>query len=381
MLPTLNEAGNVGPLLERLAAALGGGFEVVLVDDGSTDGTVEEAVREASRLGLALRVVERGRRLGLSSAVVDGIRAAGGDVVVVMDADLQHPPEAVPRLVAAVEAGWDAAVASRYVEGGGVGDWPLARRAISRGATFLAHLLLPSTRGVRDPMSGFFAVRRSRVVNCLKARGEYKVLLDVLLCVKNVKEIPYVFGRRRAGASKLGLAQVLDYVRQVATASLALLSLSGYRPLKFAAVGVLGVLVSEAVLHVAWRLIGVPYFASLVPAIEAGIINNYTINRAWTFRDRPTPYAAGLARYHVAGLGGTLVTYAVSDALHYVLGINGYLAYIVGVLLGFLANYVLAESYVFRNSQTTPAPWPLGPPSSRLLLPRDRSLGWLESMF
>ncbi|GGP19809.1 dolichol-phosphate mannosyltransferase [Thermocladium modestius] len=377
VLPTLNEAGNVGPLLEGLAAALGGGVEVVLVDDGSTDGTVDEAVREAGRLGLALKVLERGRRLGLSSAVVDGIKAAGGDVVVVMDADLQHPPEVVPRLVAAVEAGWDAAVASRYVEGGGVGDWPLIRRAVSRGATFLAHLLLPSTRGVRDPMSGFFAVRRSKVVNCLRARGEYKVLLDVLLCVEKVREVPYVFGRRRAGESKLGLAQVLDYVRQVTATSLALLSLSGYRPLKFAAVGVLGVLVSEAVLHVAWRLIGIPYFASLIPAIEAGIINNYSINRAWTFRDRPTPYAAGLARYHVAGLGGTLVNYAASDALHYVLGLNGYLAYIVGVLLGFLVNYVLAESYVFKNSQTAPAQQSLGPPPHRLTALWDR----LESTF
>ncbi|MFP3177440.1 MAG: glycosyltransferase family 2 protein [Thermocladium sp.] len=350
VLPTLNEAGNISLLFERLVKALGNGFEAVLVDDGSTDGTVEEARQAARRLGFKLNVIERGRRLGLSSAVVEGIKAASHDVVVVMDADLQHPPEVVPLLVEAVKAGYAVAVASRYVEGGRVVDWPLIRRVISRGATLLAHLLLPPTRGVRDPMSGFFAVRRSLLINCLRARGEYKVLLDVLTCVGGpVKEVPYVFGQRARGVSKLGTHQVLDYVKQVVATSLVLLRLSGYRPLKFALVGLIGLLVSEAVLDLFWRVIEFPYFASLIPAIEAGIINNYSLNRRWTFRDRPTPYASGLARYHVAGLGGTLVTYITSDALHYLLAVNGYAAYVIGVILGFITNYALAETYVFRS--------------------------------
>jgi len=350
VLPTLNEAGNISLLFERLVKALGNGFEAVLVDDGSTDGTVEEARQAARRLGFKLNVIERGRRLGLSSAVVEGIKAASHDVVVVMDADLQHPPEVVPLLVEAVKAGYAVAVASRYVEGGRIVDWPLIRRVISRGATLLAHLLLPPTRGVRDPMSGFFAVRRSLLINCLRARGEYKVLLDVLTCVGGpVKEVPYVFGQRARGVSKLGTHQVLDYVKQVVATSLVLLRLSGYRPLKFALVGLIGLLVSEAVLDLFWRVIEFPYFASLIPAIEAGIINNYSLNRRWTFRDRPTPYASGLARYHVAGLGGTLVTYITSDALHYLLAVNGYAAYVIGVILGFITNYALAETYVFRS--------------------------------
>ncbi|WP_292000563.1 glycosyltransferase family 2 protein [Caldivirga sp.] len=351
VVPTLNEADNVGRLIEELASNIKGiNYEVIIVDDGSTDGTVKVAEETARRLGVNLKVIERGRRLGLSSAVIDGIRASRGGIIVVMDADLQHPPSVVPKLIEAVSNGADVAVASRYIKGGGIaGNWPLLRRIISRGAVTLAHILVPTARDVKDPVSGFFAVKRSAV--CLgKPHGDYKILLDILaLCrVRRIAEVPYVFRTREAGSSKLGTKQIINYVKQIASISLSLLSLSGYRPIKFAIVGVIGLFVSELVLHVFWRMLGLAYFISLIPAIEAGVVNNFTLNKVWTFKDRSVGYWVGLGKYHVASLTGTAVTYAVTNLLHYVLGVNGYVAYIIGVIFGFIANYIMAEIYVFK---------------------------------
>ncbi|MFN3803935.1 MAG: polyprenol monophosphomannose synthase, partial [Pyrobaculum sp.] len=154
VVPTYNEAENLPELVERLHRALGGGYEVVVVDDNSPDGTGEVARRLGERY--PVRVVARERRLGLSTAVVEGARAAGGEVVVVMDADLQHPPELVPELIRHAKNGC-LAIASRYVRGGGIRRWPFVRRVISRGAVMLARLLLPEARPIRDPVSGFFA--------------------------------------------------------------------------------------------------------------------------------------------------------------------------------------------------------------------------------
>lgn len=356
VVPTLNEAGNVERLIEELSINLRGfNYEIIIVDDGSTDGTTKIAEETARRLGVKLRVIERGRRLGLSSAVIDGIKVSSGDVIVVMDADLQHPPSVVPKLIEAVSNGADLAIASRYVKGGGVaGDWPLVRRVVSWGATALAHILVPSTRGIKDPVSGFFAVKRSAV--CLdKPYGDYKILLDILaLCrVKRVVEVPYIFRTRAAGESKLGTKQIVNYIKQVVSITLSLLAISKYRPFKFAAVGVVGIFVSELVLHVFWRILGVPYFISLIPAIEAGIVNNFTLNKVWTFKDRSVGYLIGLGKYHVATLVGTAVNYAATNLLHYVLGVNGYVAYVIGVILGFIANYLLAELYVFNHERHT----------------------------
>ena len=351
VVPTLNEAGNVGRLIEELATNLKGiDYEIIIVDDGSTDGTTKVAEEAARGLGVNLKVIERGRRLGLSSAVIDGVRASKGDVIVVMDADLQHPPSVVPRLIEAVSNGADVAIASRYVKGGGIaGDWPILRRVISWGAATLAHILIPSARGIKDPVSGFFAFKKS--VMCLnRPYGDYKILLDILaLCrVGSVVEVPYVFRTREAGSSKLGARQIVNYVKQLVSITVNLLAISKYRPLKFATVGVIGLFVSELVLHAFWRILGLPYFISLIPALEAGIVNNFTLNKVWTFRDRSVGYLVGLGKYHVASLVGTAVNYAVTNLLHYVLGVNGYVAYVIGVIFGFLANYIMAEVYVFK---------------------------------
>jgi dolichol-phosphate mannosyltransferase len=212
IVPTYNEAANIGQLLEQLAAATTGlDAEVVVVDDNSQDGTA--ALAEVSD-AIPVRVVRRPGKLGLASAVVEGVKQARGDIIVVMDADLSHPPAKVRELVAALE-GSDIVVGSRYVTGGGITNWPWSRRLVSKGATLVARTCfgLP----VRDPVSGFFAMRRKAFMDKpVDVRG-YKILLDVLVKNKGAKvvEVPFVFTNRKVGKSKLSVKEITNYVKDV----------------------------------------------------------------------------------------------------------------------------------------------------------------------
>jgi dolichol-phosphate mannosyltransferase len=211
VVPTYNERDTLPELVDRLHRALGSGYELVVVDDRSPDGTAELAEDLGRRY--PVRVVRRPGRLGLATAVLEGARAAAGRFVVVMDADLSHPPEDVIRLLDAVRGGADVAVGSRYVRGGGIRAWPLRRRLMSRVAVLLARLWL--REGVHDPVSGFFAVRRDLLLDpALQGLG-YKILLEVLARNRGrtVVEVPYVFTDRTRGRSKLGVREVWEYLR------------------------------------------------------------------------------------------------------------------------------------------------------------------------
>ncbi len=340
LVPTYNEADNIGPLVEALDRAFRGmSYEVVVIDDSSPDGTAQAALNLAERY--PVRVVMRPRRLGLSSAVVDGARVAAGDVVVVMDADLQHPPELAPVLAQAVLSGADLAVGTRYKRGGGVEGWSISRLFMSKTAAILAKLLLPEARPLSDPESGFFATRKS-CLSSIKPTGLYKILLDVVVQCKpsRVVEVPYIFRPRRAGRSKLGFGHIADYLAQ-------LLRLSGWRPFKFAAVGASGIGVAEAILY-ALREVDYPIAAAL--AIEVSLTTNFVLNRAWTFRDRAIPWLKGWLKYHAANFAGAAANYLVSNAL-VLAGTSRYLAYFLGVLAGFAANYLLSELYVFGRDK------------------------------
>ncbi|MDR7462501.1 MAG: polyprenol monophosphomannose synthase [Armatimonadota bacterium] len=211
VVPTYNERETLSELVGRLHQALGSGYEVVVVDDSSPDGTAELA-RELGRQ-YPVRVLQRPGKLGLGSAVLEGARAASGRWVVVMDADLSHPPEVVPQLVDALRSGAELAVGSRYVPGGGVRDWPWRRRLMSRVAVALARLWLRER--VSDPVSGFFAARRELLLDPSLEGIGYKILLEVLVRNRgrSVVEVAYVFTDRRGGRSKLGAGEVWNYLR------------------------------------------------------------------------------------------------------------------------------------------------------------------------
>jgi len=215
VVPTYNERTRLGELVAavfQVFAAHGIDGELVIVDDGSPDGTGALADDLAARH--PIQVVHRPGKLGLGTAVIAGFAVARGDILGVMDADLSHPAEALPRLLAALEqAPADMAIGSRYVSGGGVRNWPLHRQLMSRLACVLARPITPA----RDSTSGYFLVRRHAVEGVQIAAGGFKICLELLVRgrVASVVEVPYTFTDRAAGESKMSWREATGYLWQL----------------------------------------------------------------------------------------------------------------------------------------------------------------------
>ncbi len=210
--PTYNEAESVPRLVHDVGTVLSGiEYELLIADDDSPDRTWAVA-QELANQNPRIRVLRRTTDRGLSPAVIEGFLSSSSDYVGVIDADLQHDPAILPQMIAALDAGAEIVVGSRYVEGGGTGTWNAARRFQSWVATKLAQTFL----GVEltDPMSGYFVLRRSdfnRIHKQLNAGG-FKILLEIIarLAPSRLEEVPYTFRERVAGQSKLSPRVVLQ---------------------------------------------------------------------------------------------------------------------------------------------------------------------------
>ncbi|NUL05144.1 glycosyltransferase family 2 protein [Streptomyces lunaelactis] len=289
IIPTFNESGNVRELLHRLTESVPSRLpcEVVFVDD-STDDTPEVIRSAAQDCPFPVTVLHRETPTGgLGGAVVEGIKSAGSDWIVVMDADLQHPPALVPELVASGErSGADLVVASRYIRGGSreglAGGY---RIAVSRGATWLTKALFPRRlRGISDPMSGFFAIRRSVVTaDVLKPLG-YKILLELAVRCRpeRVAEVPFVFQERFAGESKSTAKEgmrFLGHLVALRTASPAA------RMLAFGLIGLTGFVPNLIGLHLLTAG-GMHYLPAEIVANQFGVVWNFLLIEVLLFRDR-----------------------------------------------------------------------------------------------
>jgi len=218
IIPTYNESNNLRTLVAELAAALGpalaGKYEIIIVDDDSPDKTWELGLRLALEYP-EVRVVRRQGERGLSTAVIRGWQVARGRILGVMDADLQHPVDVNLGLLDQIASGADLATASRHVPGGGVSDWSLRRRAISRGAQLLGLLTLPGVLGrLSDPMSGYFMFRRSALSGIELDPLGYKILIEVVARgrMRSIGEVGYVFRERLEGKSKLTSSVYFQYL-------------------------------------------------------------------------------------------------------------------------------------------------------------------------
>ncbi len=216
VVPTYNEKDNIRPLLTRIDGALPGiDYEVIFVDDSKdeTPQVIEEIAKENSHVVLHHRENEK----GLATAVVKGFQLAKGDFVACMDADLQHPPEVLLDMYAAMLAHADMAIPSRFIPGGSDGGLNLFRKIISGSARYIGKILLPCLRNVTDPTSGLFMVRRELLEGADLNPIGWKIMIEVLaMCpIKKVLETPYAFHDRESGESKLSFKVTEEYIKQV----------------------------------------------------------------------------------------------------------------------------------------------------------------------
>ncbi|PUA32295.1 MAG: hypothetical protein B7O98_06435 [Zestosphaera tikiterensis] len=341
--PTYNERENVVKLIEELDRCFkeaGITYEVVVVDDNSPDGTAEAVEGLMSKY--PVKLVRRPSKLGLTSAVFDGLKYAEGTYVVVMDADLQHPPEVVPKLYVKALEGYDLVIASRYVSGGSA-KFPLHRLIVSLGATLIARVLIPKARKVKDPMSGFFLVKKDVISKITPTSPKsYKVLLEVLALgsYRNVYEVPYEFRERVVGKSKLGFKTMLNYVKQVLNLT------PDY--VRFALVGASGTVVNLGVLAVLRYVANLTHEIASALAIEASIINNFVWNDLWTFKGgRSGSVASRLIKFHFSSAVGVITQYVISLTTYYYIVRNSIIAQSIGILTGFIINYVLSKKFVW----------------------------------
>ena len=215
VIPTYNERDQIGPLLQRVFDACDRNnlaVEVVIVDDNSTDGT--GVVADEWACHRRVRVIHRPGKLGLGTAVLDGFAVARSEIVGVMDGDLSHPPELLPRLFRTLSTGnLDLVVGSRYIRGGGTSDWSPGRHLLSRLGCSLARPLTP----VRDAMSGFFLVRRERLDGFRTSVGGFKIGLEIFVRSKprRLAEVGYVFVGRSLGVSKMTFAEARGFLNQL----------------------------------------------------------------------------------------------------------------------------------------------------------------------
>jgi len=351
VIPTYNERDNIKPLVERLHKALSGRkYEILFIDDNSRDGTA--AAASALAPAYPVRIIVRTDERGLASAVVHGFKNSTGDVIAVMDADLQHPPEVIAGLLDSIESGADLAIGSRDVKGGGCEGWSLTRRIISKGAIFLSHFLLPRTRGINDPMSGLFMLRRPVIEGAdLKPTG-YKILLEILIAghFDKVTEVPYGFKVREKGESKLSSKTQIDYLKHLYS----LMKRSGElsRFVKLALVALSGVLINVGAYWLLTRFAGINNYLAVAIGFEASIISDFLLNRFFTFSGRRTgrtlPFPVQFVKFNIISLGGLAIQEGSLWLFNSAIGLHDVIAVGIGIVIAALLDNFLNSWFTWN---------------------------------
>jgi dolichol-phosphate mannosyltransferase len=341
IIPTYKEAKNIPQIVEQLSrlldSQLAGDYELIVVDDNSPDDTwkvAQELTADYPQLQVMRRIEER----GLSTAVIRGWQAARGEVLGVIDADLQHPPELLLQLWSEIQRGADLAVASRHVEGGGVSDWSIIRRFLSRGAQTIGLILLPGVIGrVSDPMSGYFMVRRQCLVGRPLSPLGYKILIEVLGRGKVpwIGEVGYVFQERQAGESKVTWKQYVEYLQHLLRLRLSLGHIGRF--IRFGVVGFSGVFVDMAVFYLLREHVELGLTRSAILSAEVAILNNFLWNDLWTFGDisrHQRGWRKRLKRFlkfNLICLAGLILNVLLVNLLFNVFGINEYVSKLIAI--------------------------------------------------
>jgi dolichol-phosphate mannosyltransferase len=354
VIPTFNEKANVPVLIARLDQALTGiSWEAIFVDDDSPDGTAE-AAREIARIDRRVRVIQRIGRRGLATACIEGMCATAAPAVAVIDGDLQHDETILPDMLAALRSdpSLDIVVGSRFVEGGGTGDWDRDRLSKSALATRLSQRVLDV--GLTDPMSGFFMVR----TDVVRARAPhlagigFKILLDIMTAggrPLRFRELPYVFRVRTEGESKLDHVVALEYL--IALYDRRFGRLVPVRFAMFSAIGVIGVGIHMGVLALLHLVAGASFLVGQIAATGAAMTFNFFLNNALTYRDRRLRGARqlldGWVSFCVVCSVGAIANVGVAAFLYDFRYGAWAASALAGVLVGAVWNYALSSRFVW----------------------------------
>jgi len=355
VVPTYNEHNNVDKLIALVAESLTDvRWELIFVDDDSPDGTAAK-LKMISRDMPQVRCIHRIGRRGLSSACVEGVLSSSADTVAIMDADLQHDPHVLPHMLNTLNnKKLDLVIGSRYMNGGGIGDWAADRAAVSRLATRMAALVIG--KGVTDPMSGFFMFKRAAFEKAVRHMSNlgFKILFDFLASSPEplrLEEIPYKFGPRLAGDSKLGANVAFEY--------LVLLSekwLGAYIPVRFflfSCIGALGVLVHFGILGVLLRSGQIRFAVAQALATIAAMVFNFAINNSFTYAGQSlkgTAWFRGLASFMLACGLGALGNVGVASYL-FEKQAPWQMAALIGVAMSSVWNYAVTARYTWGTNK------------------------------
>ena len=353
VIPTFNEKANVPVMVARLDQALNGcRWEAIFVDDDSPDGTAD-AVRELGRIDSRVRVIQRIGRRGLSSACIEGMCATAAPIVAVMDGDGQHDETILPAMLdrLRLDETLDLVVGSRFVEGGGTGDWDRDRVAKSALATKLSRRVLKGD--LSDPMSGFFMIRSEtarRLSPDLSAIG-FKILLDLMTASPTplaFAEIPYTFRVRTEGESKLDHVVAMEYLIALYDRMF-----GRFVPVRFAmfsAIGVMGIGVHMGVLAIA-MLAGIDFIGAQILGAVAAMTFNFFLNNALTYRDRRLRGARALldgwVSFCVVCSVGLVANVGIAAFVHDARNGTAASAALIGILVGAVWNYALSSKFTW----------------------------------
>lgn len=356
IVPTYNESENIQPLIDLLSATLNDiNWEVIFVDDNSPDKT-SNIVRKLAKLNTRIRCLQRIGRRGLSSAVIEGILSSSSPFICVMDADLQHDENLIPKMLTELKNNYDLVIGSRYIANASTGSLPNHRVKISRAATFLGNKILEHE--LSDPMSGFFMLRRElfeQVTPHLSGKG-FKILLDIVASSDKstkIHELPYHMKKREYGESKLSVAVVWEFFSLLAN------KLFGkYLPLRFimfVTVGLSGVLVNVFILYITHKILDFDFLYGQTIATIVAMTSNYFLNNQLTFNDkkhRGRHLYKGLISFYVTCSLGALINIAVAN-MAFNHGIVWWLSGICGAVVGAVWNFALSSTYTWRYNETS----------------------------
>ena len=351
LLP-FNEVANVGELVRRLEPLLAGvAWEVIFVDDDSPDGTAAE-VRRIGRSNPRVRCLQRIGRRGLSSACIEGFLASSAPYLAVMDGDLQHDETLLVEMLGVLKnEPVDIVVGSRYVGGGGIGEWDEKRARMSEFATKLSRLVLHADVG--DPMSGFFMIRRQAMegaVRNLSGIG-FKILLDLFASSPaplRFRELPYQFRERQAGETKLDAQVMLDYLMLLADKLIG--HIVPVRFFLFTLVGGIGVAVHMTTLTLVYEVLGYGFIAGQAAATLVAMASNFLLNNYTTYRDRQLKgwgLVRGFVSFSLACGVGAVANVGIAAFL-FNNSTEWLLSALAGVIVGAVWNYAVTAVYTWR---------------------------------